>query len=123
MQCTARGYGSLGFESASTLVRDAYVETVYDAAPVVAGSSVAGFVEHDDDWNLEGISLSTNVNVHASQRVEFTVIQTRCCDLSPAVPDKACDVFGLALRVLMRCWSRWRLGHRMRYRKEVEQSI
>lgn len=95
-----RGHGSLGSKSASTVVRDTYGDTVDDVLPIVAGSSVSSFVEDDDDWSLGDTPLSRNAGVRTSLFVDFAAIQTRCRELSFAVPDKAGDVFGLELRGL-----------------------
>lgn len=44
-----RDHGSLFLESASTFVLDTYGDTVDDAPPVAAGSSVSNLIEDDDD--------------------------------------------------------------------------
>lgn len=94
------GNGSLAFRSASTVITDTYGDTVDDAAPVAAGTSVAGLVEDNDNWNLSDIRIRRNVDVWASLGVDFTGIHTACCYLSLAVPDKAGDMFELSLWAL-----------------------
>lgn len=96
-----QGHGSLGFESAFTLVRYRYGDTFDDIAPFFGGSLVSHLVQDYNGWNLGDIRLPKNANVCTSLHVDFTSIQTRCRDLSLAVPDKAGNVFGLAFRVLM----------------------
>lgn len=94
------GHGSLGFESASTFVCDKYGDTGDDVVLNVAGSLVFELVGDDDDWNLGDILLPKNVDVCASIIVDFSAIQRRCRELSPAVPGKAGDVLWLVLRGL-----------------------
>lgn len=69
-------HGSCDFESASILVSDTYGDTVYDAAPVIAGDSVSGLVEDHDDWNLDDSPLSRIASLWTSLCVHSTAIQT-----------------------------------------------
>lgn len=89
-----KDHGSLHFEGTSTLVCNAYGDTFEDVVQVIAGSSVSGFVEEGDDWNLGDVLLSRSADVCASFRVNFTVIQMQCGEFSLAVPDEAKSVFG-----------------------------
>lgn len=82
------------------MVCDTYGDTVDNIVRVVYGSSVSGPLEEDEDWNLGYISLSKNADVRASLPVDFTAIKTLCSDFTLAVPEKACNVLGLALRGL-----------------------
>lgn len=115
------GPGSPGFESASNLVRDTYGNTVDDVALDVAGSSVSGLVDDNEDWNVGEIQLSKNADARASLLVDFMAIQTRCRDLSHAVPNKPVNVFLLALQVLMHCRSLRRFGRGSPHCKQVGQ--
>lgn len=118
-----RGYGSFGSESASTLVCHTYGDTVVDAAPGVGSSAPSGLADDDDDWNLSDIPLSRNATVRTSLHVDFTAIQTLCPNLSPAVPYKTGDVFGLTLRGSTRCKSLGKLGRRSKLRKQPGKRI
>lgn len=52
-----RGHGSVGFESAFTLVQNMHGDTIDNIAQVVAGSSVSSVVEYDEYWNFGDIPL------------------------------------------------------------------
>lgn len=49
---------------------------------------------------LGNIPLSRHADVHASLQVDFTAIKTRYPDFRHAVPGRAGNVFGVALRDL-----------------------
>lgn len=95
-----RGRGCLGLEDDSIMVRDLYVDTPLDAAPIAADSGVSGLVLDEYDWNFGYILLSRDADVCTSPSFYFTAIQTPCCELDLAVPDRVGDVFGLAFRGL-----------------------
>lgn len=77
---------------------DEYGDTIDNVVPVVAGNSVSGLIENDDKLNSGDIPLSKNADVRTSHSNDFTAIQMRGPELSLAVPDRAYDVFRLALQ-------------------------
>lgn len=79
---------------------DAYRYTVNDVAPVFPDSGVSGLVEDDNNWDLGNFPRSRSAHVRMSVRADLAAIQTRCGKLSLAVPDKAVNIFGLALQVI-----------------------
>lgn len=89
---------TLCLESVSTLFCEMYLGPVNEVVPVVASSALFGLVKDEDDWNLGNLPLSMNSDVRAILRVYFTAIQTQCHERSLAVPNKARDVFGLAVQ-------------------------
>lgn len=95
-----RDHCSVGFKSASTLVRDVYGDTVDDVVTAFAGSSVSSLIEDDDNWNFGAFPLSRNFDLCTSFSVDLMAIQTRCRKLSLADPEKASAVLGLALQGL-----------------------
>lgn len=96
-----RGYGSLGVESTSTLLRGRNGDTFDDVSSITPDISVSGLVEQDDDWNLDEIWLSKNADVPESLHVDFTVIQPRCHDFNLAAPIKLVLCSGFHYNVLM----------------------
>lgn len=95
-----RDPGSLRFEGASIIIRDAYDDTVGAVASVAVDICVSRLVEDKDDWDLSYIKLWSNSNVSPSLLVDFTAIPTQCCELNLTVTYKAGDVFGLVLQGL-----------------------
>lgn len=93
-----QSFGSHCSRGASIIVYKANGYISDNVTLVSAGSDVSVVVEDDDDWYLGDISHSKNNNVLTSVGVDFTAIPMRYHCLNPTVPDRACNVFGLALQ-------------------------
>lgn len=74
--------------------------TVDGTATVVAARSMTLLLEDYNDWASRNILPWKNANVRGSVLVNFTGMETQCCELSLAVPNEAGHVLGLALHSL-----------------------